>query len=82
MATSGGGFSTDDQLVLTRGVEEALGQVSVEGDADLRSVFEIDRCVKWIEEKDLKAVTLQFPDSLLKFAPTVAAILQDRLGKR
>lgn len=41
-------------------------------------IFEIGRCLKWIEEKCLARVTLQFPDSLLLHAPKVVERLQRR----
>ena len=41
-------------------------------------LFEIDRSLKWIEEKCLSRVTLQFPDSLLSYAPKVAEKLRRR----
>ena len=54
---------SDDSLCIPNGIE-------------LEEFFEIDRTVKWIEDKCLTRVTLQFPDSLLSYAPKVTEELK------
>ena len=76
-------FSSDDQAVLQRSVQDSSHcRLTIGNDQDLENVFEIQRCTKWIKDQNLKAVTLQFPDSLLEFAPQVASKLQKAIGER
>lgn len=42
--------------------------------------FEIDKCVKRIQEKKAKRVALQFPEGLLMFAAPIADILESKTG--
>ena len=42
------------------------------GGATVEEMFEVDRCLKWATEKSLTRITLQFPDSLMAFAPKVS----------
>ena len=42
------------------------------GGATVEEMFEVDRCLKWAAEKSLTRITLQFPDSLMAFAPKVS----------
>ncbi len=78
-------LSSSDKEVIERSVDvsdiDADLSVGVT-DANLEDVFEIDRCLKWASEKRLEKVTLQFPDSLLSYAPNVAGILQKKSGMR
>lgn len=82
MVDSGGtgGFSTNDQLVFEREINSQTDELKINNEDDLRSVFELDRCVKWIKDNHLSSVSLQFPDSLLQFAPQVASNIQNHLG--
>ena len=82
MVDSGGtgGFSTNDQLVFEREINSQTDEVKINNEDDLRSVFELDRCVQWINDNHLSSVSLQFPDSLLQFAPQVASNIQSHLG--
>ena len=77
-SSGAGGFSTNDKLVLEREVD--CPNEDVLASDDLASVFELDRCVKWIKDNQLSSVTLQFPDSLIRYAPHVASHIQARLG--
>ncbi|XP_066995152.2 2-(3-amino-3-carboxypropyl)histidine synthase subunit 2 [Anabrus simplex] len=47
---------------------------------ELHSLFEIERCVRWIMERNLKKVCLQFPDNLLCFSANVTSCLEAELG--
>ena len=47
----------------------------------INSVYEVSKCVKWIQDKGLKRVALQFPDSLLVDSPAVAQAIQVSLGQ-
>ena len=47
---------------------------------DLSNAFEIDRCATWVKDGKFRRVALQFPDGLLRYAPDVAAALEDRTG--
>jgi diphthamide biosynthesis enzyme Dph1/Dph2-like protein len=46
------------------------------------TVFEVERCVGWIEENRLENVTLQFPDELLPYSAKVALAIEKKIGKR
>ena len=47
----------------------------------LDTVYEVDRCVSWIQAAKLSRVALQFPDYLLSDAPRVCGAVQERLGQ-
>ena len=51
-------------------------------EAEIRDIFEVERCVAWIKKHDLHNVTLQFPDKLLQYAPVVAKQLGESLSNR
>jgi len=80
--SASGAFSSDDKSVLERHCRLEENLVTVDNDDDLDRVFEVDRCAAWIQEKQLESVTLQFPDSLLQFAPQVASRLQAKTSKK
>lgn len=71
-------FSTNDSLVMQRVVKHSSSS-SVQ--ADVSKSFEIQRCVNWIQEKDLTKVALQFPDSLLQHSPDVVALIEEQIGR-
>ena len=48
--------------------------------AKIKEVFEVERCTAWIKRNGLSKTTLQFPDSLLKYAPTVALQIEREIG--
>ena len=52
----------------TGGVSPAA--IPISGDT-VEEMFEVDRCLEWAAEKSLTRITLQFPDSLMAFAPKV-----------
>jgi diphthamide biosynthesis enzyme Dph1/Dph2-like protein len=49
---------------------------------NFETVFEVERCVGWIEENRLENVTLQFPDELLPYSAKVALAIEKKIGKR
>ena len=71
-------MSSRDQPELA-GVQESLVQ-EVTAAEDLPEVYELERCVDWIQSSGYRKVALQFPDYLLSQAPTVCECLRERLG--
>lgn len=65
-------FSTSDE-VITRTIN--CHSVATSKDV-LTEVYEIERCVYWIQQNTFKRIALQFPDALLVDAPSVATELQ------
>ena len=71
-------FSTDDSIVIQRSVNTECNYV----DQDVLESFEIQRCVDWIQSQPkLEKVALQFPDSLLQYAPDVVASIEHHIGR-
>ena len=70
-------MSSRDQPELS-GVEECLVQ-EVTAEEDLAEVYELERCVDWIQSSGYRRVALQFPDYLLSQAPRVCECLRERL---
>ena len=70
-------LSSPEEDALHRGVD-SCDSFCIPTGAAVDEIFEIDRCLQWTEDKCLKRVTLQFPDSLLSHAPKVAERLQRR----
>ena len=79
-----GGFSSDDKTVLERTTNSQgpPAGLTIKDDEQLFDTFELNRCVKWIKDNQMMSVTLQFPDSLLQFAPAVAKRIQEEVGDR
>ena len=71
-------MSTPDQISKHSYEEEAATPLI---SSCINSVYEISKCVKWIQDKGLKRVALQFPDSLLVDSPVVAQAIQVSLGQ-
>ena len=46
----------------------------------IRRAFEVERCAAWIRRNGLCNVALQFPDSLLQYAPIVAKQIEEDIG--
>ena len=74
-------FYSNEETVIKREISDSADAHTERFD-DVQAVFEVDRCEKWIREKNLKKVALQFPDSLLPYSSAVASQLEDRLGQR
>ena len=70
-------FSTNDSVVMQR---EVLQHSGSEID-DVFKSFEIQRCVNWIQDKQLAKVALQFPDSLLQHSPDVVVLIEEQIGR-
>lgn len=68
-------LSSSDREVIERSV--FVGD-DIDADSDLESVFEVDRCVAWIKDHNLRFPTLQFPDSLLRHSSRVAQQIQSK----
>lgn len=74
-------LSSNESEVINRTVDLPL-DLDLDFDQDWEDTFEVDRCAKWIQEKNLINVCLQFPDALLKFGPKVAKLLEQKVDKR
>jgi hypothetical protein len=72
-------FSANDQEVINRTIE--LQSDAVNTIEDIFTVFEVTRCIDWINENNLTNVTLQFPDSLISYSPAVALAIEHGLGQ-
>ncbi|GFO39956.1 2-(3-amino-3-carboxypropyl)histidine synthase subunit 2 [Plakobranchus ocellatus] len=73
---SASAFSTSDD-VITRTITCKSEATSLD---DLVDVYEVKRCVSWIQQGYFLRVALQFPDTLLVDAPAVAARIQQCLS--
>jgi len=71
-------MSTPDQISKHSYEEEAVTPLL---SSCINSVYEVSKCVKWIQDKGLKRVALQFPDSLLVDSPAVTQAIQVSLGQ-
>ncbi|RUS80213.1 hypothetical protein EGW08_012038 [Elysia chlorotica] len=71
MSTSA--FSASDD-VIHRTIECHTVKTSTD---NLKIVYEIERCVTWIQQSNFKKVALQFPDVLLVDAPSVAKEIEN-----
>ena len=70
-------FSANEQVL------QKVIEVEVESSiVNIGEAFEVERCVNWIKEKDLKNATLQFPDSLMAYCPDVAFAIESKLGAK
>jgi len=78
MATAMNSPDTIIPLVQQR-TNETEGQVW--SSVSIEEVYEIDRCVTWIQKSQIQRVALQFPDSLLCDAPRVCNLIQQKLGR-
>ncbi|ROT64884.1 putative diphthamide biosynthesis protein 2-like [Penaeus vannamei] len=63
--------------VIERTLEKDIAQESTQ---NLEEVYEVSRCVRWIQDGGYKKVGLQFPDELIVDAPAVARALSTALG--
>jgi hypothetical protein len=72
-------FSANDQEVINRTIE--LQSDAVNTIEDIFTVFEVTRCIDWINENNLTNVTLQFPDSLISYSPAVVLAIEHGLGQ-
>eukprot|EP00095_Tigriopus_kingsejongensis_P001355 maker-scaffold1322_size48131-snap-gene-0.12 protein:Tk01355 transcript:maker-scaffold1322_size48131-snap-gene-0.12-mRNA-1 annotation:"hypothetical protein BRAFLDRAFT_225211" len=84
MSTSGVALNSSEEAVLSREVDgDHVDEVEAAlSNSSLATVFELARCEAWIREHQFQRVTLQFPDSLLQWAPQVAQALEVQLGQR
>ncbi|KAK4878417.1 hypothetical protein RN001_010923 [Aquatica leii] len=71
-------FFTNDAIIIERQIDDLPKLVSTNPD-ELSYIYEIDNCVKWIQNHNFKKVCLQFPDYMLTDASEVAKSLQNRL---
>ena len=76
------GFSSDDRSVLDRTVQDVNTSTLTIDQEDLDDVFEIPRCVDWIQKEQKDVVALQFPDALLSYAPRIASRIQQTVVPR
>jgi len=78
-------FSDSGSTIIERAVEiseDLIVEEELLVNADnIKDIFELERCLNWIEKNNLKQVGLQFPDYLLKFAPKVAKGLEEKLNR-
>jgi len=74
MATA---MNTPDQISLLR--HPTVTAVSTR--SSITSMYEVSRCVSWIQSNHLARVALQFPDYLLQDASSVCHAIQDQLGQ-
>lgn len=72
-------LSSDDRSVIERSISTET--MLIEGQK-FEDVFEVEKCVKWIQDNRLENVTLQFPDELLPFSAQVALSIEAQVGKR
>ncbi|KAF5281896.1 hypothetical protein FQR65_LT14480 [Abscondita terminalis] len=71
-------FSTNESIILEKQIDDSTKFAQTSPD-QLNFVYEIDNCVRWIQNHNFKKVCLQFPDHLLPDAAEVAKLLQDVL---
>lgn len=71
-------FSSDDKAAIEKTLEDDRTFVI----NNLEVSFEVDRCAQWIQESAHKIVALQFPDSLMSYAPSVASAIESKIDQR
>lgn len=71
-------FSSDDKAAIEKQLEDDTTLII----EDLEASFEVDRCAQWIKDNACKIVALQFPDSLMSYAPSVASAIESRIDQR
>ena len=71
-------LSSNDQIAIEKKVIVQGHDDDLVTDQNLDEVFEIDRCLKWVQESDVKQIALQFPDGLLSFAPKIVTSLNSK----
>nr|XP_053630541.1 2-(3-amino-3-carboxypropyl)histidine synthase subunit 2-like isoform X1 [Cherax quadricarinatus] len=62
---------------IQRTLEKGTGRIST---VDIEEMYEITRCVEWVQVRGYKKVGLQFPDELLGDAATVCGVMKLQLG--
>lgn len=67
------GFSTNVETLLERKVD--IDQIP-NRDGNFLSVYELDKCVDWIQKGGYRRVCLQFPDEFLVDACSVSSYLK------
>ena len=72
-------LSSSSSAVLERTMSE---EAELEIMGRWEEAFEVERVFKWVLERGLETVVLQFPDGLLRWAPRVAHWLEGKLGQR
>jgi diphthamide biosynthesis protein 2 len=43
---------------------------------DIEDFFEIERCIRWVNENSFERVAMQFPDDLLKYSYEITSIIE------
>lgn len=73
-------FSSKDTTAFERTVECDLQNLAETPKDQLSSVYQLEKCIEWIRENKFQRTCLQFPDCLLKDAPSIALHLEEKVG--
>ncbi|XP_069128208.1 2-(3-amino-3-carboxypropyl)histidine synthase subunit 2-like [Argopecten irradians] len=68
-------FFTADEVSLERRTEVDVETCVSTADNEINEVYEVHRCVQWIQERKLQRVALQFPDDLMCDAVSVTSVI-------
>ena len=71
-------FSSKDTISLEKTVD--VNNIIETPPEKLKSVYQLSKCIDWVNSNNFKRTCLQFPDDLLKDAPAVALYLEAALG--
>ncbi|XP_053325710.1 2-(3-amino-3-carboxypropyl)histidine synthase subunit 2 [Spea bombifrons] len=75
-------FSSNEEDVIHRKLSIAEPAGSLITEKELDEVYEIEKTVAFIQEKDARRVALQFPDELLEDSVTIARKLEGATGAK
>ncbi|OWF34913.1 2-(3-amino-3-carboxypropyl)histidine synthase subunit 2-like [Mizuhopecten yessoensis] len=68
-------FFSADEVSLERKADADVETCVRTADGDINKVYEVNKCIQWIQERNLQRVALQFPDELMCDAvPVTSAI--------
>ncbi|XP_078574406.1 2-(3-amino-3-carboxypropyl)histidine synthase subunit 2-like [Branchiostoma floridae x Branchiostoma japonicum] len=73
-------FSSDSSEVINRSL--GISSPSRTSPDSVEALYEIPRCVEWVEKHGFHGVALQFPDSLLVDATEVASKMEKKTGAK
>lgn len=77
---SAGDFSSRDTRAFERTVDCDINSLTETPEDQLSTVYQLEKCVEWIISNNFQRTCLQFPDALLKDAPSIALSLEKRIG--
>ncbi|XP_033738046.1 LOW QUALITY PROTEIN: 2-(3-amino-3-carboxypropyl)histidine synthase subunit 2-like [Pecten maximus] len=68
-------FFTADEVSLERKADVDIENCVSTADREINEVYEVNKCIQWIQERNLQRVALQFPDELMCDAVTVTSAI-------